>query len=188
MQLLRLRRRIALARRGHKLLKDKLDGLVQRFNEVKNSYLSLHDTLEPKLSGIFLKSLMAYALSPEQALDMPKAKVSVETSIKNIMGVKIPSYRIKVEGEPVYNQLLSTVELSEAVGGFSAVLPELVKLAAASRALRLLASQIIETRRRVNALEYVLIPELERNASFIRMKLSEQERSTRVVLLKLGGK
>ncbi len=186
MQLLRLRRRVELARRGHKLLKDKLDGLVQKFLGIKKEYLAVHEKLEPRLMHVFLKSVLSSALNPPGVLQ-ESSRASVETSLKNIMGVRIPSYRLTVEGKPAYSDLLATAELGEAVNGFSGVLPELVDLAALSRALRLLATQIIETRRRVNALEYVLIPELDRNVKLIRMKLSELERGTRVVLLKLEG-
>lgn len=152
MQLLRLRRRVELARRGHKLLKDKLDGLVQRFLGIKKQYLALHEKLEPRLLRIFLKSVLSSALS-----------------------------------HPSFGELLTTAEHKEAVDGFSEVLPELIKLASLVKSLRQLAAQIIETRRRVNALEYILIPELERNVKLIRMQLSELERGTRVVLLKLEG-
>ena len=184
MQLLRLRRRLELARRGHKLLKDKLDGLVQRFFTIKKDYLSLHDELEPKLVRIFSKSIFAFALSSPEVFifknDRPK--VSLDTVIRNIMGVKIPDYRLSIEGKPLINDLLSTSEYREAVEGFSSLLPELVRLASLSKSLRLLAGQIIETRRRVNALEYILIPELVRNTNMIRMKLTEMERSSKVAL------
>lgn len=151
MQLLRLRRRTELARRGHKLLKDKLDGLVQKFYGIKNKYLSLYEKMEPRLVRVFFKSIMASSLS-----------------------------------SPDFSEMLSTSELNEARNGFSEILPELIELTSLSRTLRTLASQIIETRRRVNALEYILIPELERNLKFIRMKLAELERGTRVVLLKIA--
>lgn len=189
MMLLRLRRRVELARRGHKLLKDKLDGLMQKFFSLKKEYLDLHEKLEPRLIKVFSKAVLASALSPPQALDeesLTIAQVSVETSVKNIMGVRIPSYQLVIEGEPSSKSLLATVELGEALIGFSKILPELIELAALSRSLKLLASQIIETRRRVNALEYILIPELERNLRLIRMKLSELERGARVVLLKVA--
>jgi len=186
MQLLRLRRRVELARRGHKLLKDKLDGLVQRFFGIKNDFLALHKKLEPRLSVIFLKAIASSALSQPEA-QTGRAAATVEVSHRSIMGVRIPSYRLDIEGKPSYNELTATSETGEAVNAFSEILPELVQLASLSRALRLIATQIIETRRRVNALEYILIPELERNLKFIRMKLSELERGTRVVLLKLEG-
>jgi V/A-type H+-transporting ATPase subunit D len=186
MELLRLRRRVELARRGHKLLKDKLDGLVQRFNSIKNEYLKLQDQLEPLLGKVFSKAVFASALSAISPESNPAAGIGVESTSQNIMGIRIPVYRIKGEARTMPASLSTTVEQSEAVSGFSNLLPDLVKLASSSQALRQMAKSIIETRRRVNALEYVLIPELDRNVKLIRMQLSERERSTQVVLLKLS--
>jgi V/A-type H+-transporting ATPase subunit D len=187
-ELLRLRRRVELARRGHKLLKDKLDGLMQRFFKLRQAYLSLRQELDPQLIRIFFKSVMASAQTPPPALAVEEsAQVELETILINIMGVKIPSYQLKVEGRPGFAPLLATVELYEARSGFIKILPELIRLAAASRSLTLIAAQITETRRRVNALEFVLIPELMRNLTHIRMQLAERERSAQVVLLKIKG-
>ena len=186
MELLRLRRRVELARRGHKLLKDKLDGLVQRFNSIKNDYLQLQAELEPRLGGVFSKAVFSSALAQ---IDAPKSEdrgVEVERSSQNIMGIRIPHYQLKSSGAARPLSFLAPVEQREAVSGFSRLLPDLIKLASTGGALRLLATNIIETRRRVNALEYVLIPELDRNVKLIRMQLSERERSTQVVLLKIS--
>lgn len=185
MEFIRLRRRVELARRGHKLLKDKLDGLVQKFFHIKNDYLALHEKIESRLAHVFSKAVFSSALSSPQVFDLPPLKLEVETQTRNLMGVKIPSYRLKKEGSLPEPPLLSTVEHKEALESFIEILPELIELAASSRSLKLLATQIIETRRRVNALEYILIPELDRNLRIIRMKLSEMERGSRVVLLKV---
>lgn len=184
MHLLRLRRRAELARRGHKLLKDKLDGLVQRFFGIKTDFLALNSKLEPRLGRVFLKAIAAHALSQPEAV-IKRASATVESSQHNIMGVRIPTYRLNSEGSPSYHELNATAELGETVRSFSEILPELVQLASLNLALRLIAGQIIETRRRVNALEYILIPELERNLKLIRMKLSELERGSRIALLKM---
>jgi len=187
-ELLRLRRRVELARRGHKLLKDKLDGLMQRFYKIRQAYLLLRQELDPRLSRLFFKSVMASAQTPPSGLAVSEpARAELETKIMNIMGVKIPSYQLKVEGQPGFAPLLASVELYEARQGFFKALPEIVRLAAASRSLELIAAQITETRRRVNALEFVLIPELMRNLTHIRMQLAERERSAQVVLLKIKG-
>lgn len=183
MQLLRLRRRLELARRGHKLLKDKLDGLVQEFLSAKKRYLSLNEKIESDLTRVFSKSVLAWSLSSPDTKFTPAA-ASVKTSTQNIMGIKIPGYTLEVEGDFSYDELLASAELDEALKGFSKTLPELVSFASLSLALRLLAKQIIETRQRVNALEYILIPELERNVKLILMKLSELERGARVVLIR----
>jgi V/A-type H+-transporting ATPase subunit D len=186
MEFIRLRRRVELARRGHKLLKDKLDGLVQFFFHIKNDYLAQHEKIESHLPPIFSKAVFSSALSAPEAFKTAETKIEVETTTRNVMGVKLPSYQIKNEVSLPAPNLLSTVEHREALEGFHRILPELIELAASSRSLKLLASQIIETRRRVNALEYTLIPELERNLRIIRFKLSEMERGSRVVLLKIA--
>jgi V/A-type H+-transporting ATPase subunit D len=184
MELLRLRRRVQLARRGHKLLKDKLDGLMQQFLTTKKNYLALHANLEKRLAAIFTKAILGSALSQPGALIKP-SRASVAIKVKNMMGVKLPSYTLTVAGEPLYSDLKTTVEYKEAADAFAAILPDLVAYAALNKAMRLLAAQVNETRRRVNALEYVVIPELEKNARSIGLKLSERERSTRVVLIKI---
>jgi len=190
MQLLRLKRRLALARRGHKLLKDKLDGLVQKFFGVKNQYLELYRKLEPRLTRTFTQAVLASALSHPAGFEkLASAEVSssIKTDIKNIMGVRIPSYSLTTEGElpPPPSALIASSELFQSRASFLSILPDLIEMAALSRSLRLMAREIIETRRRVNALEYVLIPELERNSRYIRLKLSELERASQVVLLKI---
>jgi len=189
MQLLRLKGRLALAYRGHKLLKDKLDGLVQRFFGIKKEYLDLYHKMEPELIQIFTQSVLSSALShPKVMEDLASSNKTaiVSASAKNIMGVKIPEYTLKFEGEEAKSsRLLASSEFFHSRKAFAGLLPELIKMAALSRALQLMAREIIETRRRVNALEYVLIPELERNLKLIRMKLSELERGAQVTLLKI---
>lgn len=189
MQLLALRRRLALAQRGHKLLKDKLDGLVQRFFKLKTDFLSLYEELEPELTRTFKKAVFGTALSHPSILDEISAgdiKATVETEITSIMGVKTRDYKLNLKGKaPTYSTLLSASEFKEAEKEFKSLLPKLLKLAGKSQSIRLMAEQIIETRRRVNALEYVLIPELERVVASIRLKLSEFERSNQVMLLKI---
>ncbi|KAF0135110.1 MAG: V-type H+-transporting ATPase subunit D [Candidatus Saganbacteria bacterium] len=189
MQLLRLRKQTALARRGHKLLKDKLDGLVQRFYSIKNSYFGLHKKLEPELVDIFTKSVFAYALSnPVVFKNKSTASARINIKTQSIMGVEIPSYELRVSGEPLkFSKILASEDLPEALNAFNNALPSLIKLAEAGRSLNFIAKQIIETRRRVNALEYILIPELEDNLKFVTMKLDELERSSHVSILKRKG-
>jgi len=175
-----------LAKRGHKLLKDKLDGLMQHFLTTKKKYLALHADLEKKLVAVFTKAIFATALSQPGKLISSRPTARVKTTVKNMMGVKLPSYNLNIEGETLYSDLKTTVEYKEAAQGFAGLLPDLVTFAALHQSLRQLAAQVRETRRRVNALEYVVVPELERSSRSIGMKLSERERSTRVVLLKIS--
>ena len=189
MELLRLRRRSQLAQRGHKLLKDKLDGLIQRFMGLKKDYLKLFQELEPRLSGSFKKSVLASALmhpeTMQNAAAFSTARLSIEPSVINIMGVRIPDYKLKKEGSPNYGYAFTSSELDEALDLFSKALPDLLKLGALSKSLQLISKEITEVRRRVNALEYVLIPELEQSIRTIVMKLSEMDRDRQVTLLKI---
>lgn len=190
MELLRLRRRTALAKKGHKLLKDKLDGLIQRLLGIVREHSRLSNKLEQELTIIFQQLALGSALTEpkvlEAAAQLPTCKTTVEISIKNIMGVKIPQYRSKVEGQPIsYGYADSSAELDQALIGFRSIMDELIRLAEHNKAILVIAQHIIEIKRRVNALEYIMIPELEASVRYIRMKLSEMERSTTVSLLKI---
>ena len=139
---------------------------------------------------IFQKlALSSSQTSPEElyaASLLPACKTNVAITLQNIMGVKIPKYELKVEGEPIsYGFAETPAELDQALIQFKEILKDLTKLAEYNKAILVIASQIIEIKRRVNALEYILIPELEAAVRYIRMKLSEMERSTTVSLLKI---
>jgi len=190
MELLRLRRRTTLAKKGHKLLKDKLDGLIQRLLKIVKTQRRLSNRLEEELIIVFQKLVLSSAQTdPDVLLAAAKTtpcKTSVEISLQNIMGVKIPQYVLKSEGDPFsYDFTKTSVELDQALMQFREILAELVKLAEHNKAIIVIASHIIEIKRRVNALEYILIPELEQSVKYIRMKLSEMERSNTVSLLKI---
>ena len=190
MELLRLRRRTTLARKGHKLLKDKLDGLIQRILKIVKDHRRLSRKLEKELIDVFQKLVLSSAQTGPETLYaatlLPACKTSVDISLQNIMGVKIPKYELKVEGEPIsYGLAETSAELDQALIHFKEILRDLVKLAEYNKAILVIASQIIEIKRRVNALKYILIPELETAVRYIRMKLSEMERSNIVSLLKI---
>lgn len=190
MELLRLRRRTTLARKGHKLLKDKLDGLIQRMLRIVKEHRRLSGKLEEELINVFQRLALSSAQTDPRMLDaaalLPTYQTSVAISLQNIMGVKIPRYELKTGGELLsYGFVETSAELDGALLKFKELLPELVRLAEFNKAILVLAAQIIEIKRRVNALEYVLIPELEAAVRFIRMKLAEMERSTTVSLLKI---
>lgn len=190
MELLRLKRRTTLARKGHKLLKDKLDGLIQRMLRIVKDHRRLSGRLEEELVEIFQRLGLSSAQTDPGMLYaatlLPSCRSSVDISLQNIMGVKIPKYELKTEGEPVsYGFADTSAELDAALIKFKEILPKLVQLAEFNKAILVLARQIIEIKRRVNALEYILIPELEGSVRFIRMKLAEMERSTTVSLLKI---
>jgi len=190
MELIRLRQRAVLAKKGHKLLKDKLDGLIRQLLEVVKQHRRLSETIEKELILVFQKlSVSSAQVRPEilaAAVAMSTCTANVDITLKNFMGVKLPKYELKLEGDPINYSFAETPgELDQALSQFKETLANLVKLAELNKAILVIAQQIIEIKRRVNALEYILIPELSSAIRFIRMKLSEIERSTTVTLLKI---
>ena len=137
MQLLLLSKRLKLARRGHKLLKDKLDGLVQRFFKLKSEYQDLYHDLEPRLAKIFRKAVFGTALSPQSVLDeigKSEVKAKLSAAVHNIMGVKIREYSVDVSGKaPRLSKIITPSELHDSHTEFTDLLPKLLSLAAKSR-------------------------------------------------------
>ena len=182
MELLRLKRQVVTAKRGHKLLSEKQDGLMQKFMEIIREAKVMRKEVEEKLGMAFksfmLVSAVMYPKIIEQALMFPKAKVSLDVKTKNVMSVLIPEFELTQEGDVhSYGFLQSSGDLDISLGVLSEILTLLVNLAQIEQSAKLLAEEIEKTRRRVNALEYVLIPDLEETVKFIQMKLSEQERA-----------
>ncbi len=191
MQLVLLKRRLELAKRGHKLLKDKLDGLVAEFLSQKKRFMRFHDRIEGPLKSVFLNAAYASALSLREHLPASPeetARLDVQASYRNIMGISIPKYSVTLKDREPERLSGRSVEFFESARDFKKLLPDLVDFASLLETLRLLSRQIMETRRRVNALEYILIPELTKTARSIRMKLEEAERSSRTVLIKMSAK
>ncbi|NQU16713.1 MAG: V-type ATP synthase subunit D [Candidatus Saganbacteria bacterium] len=192
MELLRLSRRRVMAERGHKLLKDKLDGLTHRFMDILKVYRKSSANTYQQLSKIFTKMILASAQVDETTLDMltfsPKRESTLDVTIKNIMGVKIHSYNLKTEGElRNYGYLHVPAEVDESSKEFADLFPTLIKLAESKKAIELIAKEIYDIKRRVNALEFILIPELSSMITYIKMKLAEMERANRVALIKIKG-
>lgn len=188
MQLLLLKKRLDLAKRGHKLLKDKLDGLVIEFLNVKKEFLHTYESLTPSIRNAFQKSIIGVSLSLDNQSKIFEEEISdidVQSIDKNIMGVRIKKYAISATDKPILILEGRSVEFYEAARNFKNLLPKLIDLATALNTLKKLSKQIYETKRRVNALEYVLIPELTKSVKGIKLKLEEAERSSRVVLLKM---
>jgi V/A-type H+-transporting ATPase subunit D len=190
MELLRLRRRTQIAKRGHKLLKDKLDELMKKFLELIYKNRALREEVESKLTQAYLLFAIARSEAPiefiEEALLYPHALVTVDIERINLMGVHVAELKIKQEGTfDCYGLSTTPSVLDEALAMFSQALPSMMELAQVEKAVELLASEIEKTRRRVNALEYVLIPQLEEAVSTVSMKLDEMERSYRTQLMKI---
>ena len=187
MVLNQLKGRLKTARRGHKLLKDKRDELMRQFMDVR-------ERVEEGLTAAFSSLQVASAImSPEmleQALLYPRQSVELDMSFKNIMSVNVPRYSFTTKNNDPseiypYGFAQTSGELDDALERMARVFEDMLKLAEVEKTMQLLAEEIEKTRRRVNALEYVMIPGLETNIKYITMKLEENENSTKVRLLKV---
>lgn len=190
MELLRLKKRAAVAKRGHKLLKDKRDELMKTFLALTRQARDLRKEVDDKLTTAYRSFLVARAvMSPEmleEAIMFPKQQVSLTMSEKRMLNLTAPVFELHQEGEVyAYGLANTSSELDSSLGIFSEVLSLMVKLAGVERSVELLAEEIERTRRRVNALEHVLIPQLETAIKSISMKLSEQERAATTRLMKI---
>lgn len=190
MELLRLKKRVRIAKRGHKLLKDKRDELMKSFMALLRDVKRLRLTVEQKLKLGYQSFLIARAVMTPEMLDeaimFPKQRVELLVTEKRMMSVIAPVFSLRQEGDVyAYGMAGTSGELDMALGVFAGLLPALIELAGMERALELLAEEIERTRRRVNALEYVLIPTLEETVKSISMKLSEQERGAISRLMKI---
>lgn len=190
MELLQLRKKVALAKRGHKLLKDKLDELMRQFKILIAEYEGARSELEKELSKAYGEFLFARAAMTEpgllDALRYPGAVAKVQTSKRKIMNLILPVFDVSIEGNVRnYGMFDTPAELDEALEVYKRILPHIVKLAEQEKAISLLAREIDTTRRRVNALEYKLIPELEEAIRSVRLKLDEMERGNLTRLMKV---
>lgn len=192
MELTRLKRQIVIARRGHKLLKDKQDELIKKFVDMVKENKRLREEVEKELQMAFKNFIIARSQMPQEVLEeslmIPSARVSIDVSKENIMSVNVPKIKInKEEGGNIYSYGLATTsaELDSAITILSRMLEKMLKLSEIEKACQLMADEIEKTRRRVNALEYVMIPPMEENIKYITMKLDENERSTITRLMKI---
>lgn len=192
MELTRLKTRLKTAVRGHKLLKDKRDELMRQFWEIVYRNRELRDRVEERLQEAYKSLTVASAImSPdmlEQSLLAPKQRVELDMDTQNIMSVNVPRYHFKTTGGTdiyPYGFAQTSGELDGALKTLSEVFEEMLELAQIEKTMQLLAQEIEKTRRRVNALEYVMIPEMQQNIKYISMKLEENDRSTKVRLMKV---
>ena len=188
-----LKLRLVTAKRGHKLLKDKQDELMRQFINLIKENKKLRVEVEKELSESFKSFLLASAtMSPlflESAVSFPKEKLSVDIKSKNIMSVNVPEMKFvkeEMEGSIFpYGFVQTSAELDDTVIKLQKVLDNLLSLAEIEKSCQLMADEIEKTRRRVNALEYSTIPNLEETVKDIRMKLDENERATITRLMKV---
>ncbi|MDO5047070.1 MAG: V-type ATP synthase subunit D [Anaerococcus sp.] len=194
MNLNTLKERLATSKRGYKLLKDKQDELMRQFLDLIRENKRLREEVEGELSKSFKDFLLASAfMSPEfleEAVSFPTQKLGVDISIKNVMSVRIPKMEFKVEENEnasmfPYGYAQTSAGLDKAIKGLNQVMNDLLKLAELEKTTQLMADEIESTRRRVNALEYRTIPDLEETIKYIRSKLEENERATISRLMKV---
>lgn len=193
MELLRLKKRLKVAVRGHKLLKDKFDELMKHFMQLVNENRRLRQEVESALGDSMQGFMMARAVMSREALEgaiaFPKVKAEITASVKNVMSIEVPAFRL-VEPEYKggiypYGFAQTSGELDQAIRKLSDSLKSLIELAEVEKTVELLAAEIERTRRRVNALEYVMIPQLQEKIKFIMMKLDENERGNLTRLMKI---
>ncbi len=194
MELTRLKGRLKTAQRGHKLLKDKRDELMKQFMDVVRENRALRKRVEEGLMQAHGSFTVAAALmSPEmleQSLLYPKQSVELNMTFQNVMSVDVPKYQFRTTGQGAgevypYGFAQTSGELDDAVDAMSQVFQDMLRLAEMEKTVQLLAEEIEKTRRRVNALEYVKIPEMQHNIKYITMKLDENERSNTIRLMKV---
>ena len=194
MVLKQLKGRLKTAVRGHKLLKDKRDELMRQFMDVVRRNKELRTKVEEGLTDAFAALSVASAvMSPEmleQSLLYPWQSVELGMSFRNVMSVNVPEYSFKTRnadpGEIYpYGFAQTSGELDIAMQHMSRVFEDMLELAQIEKTMQLLAEEIEKTRRRVNALEYVMIPDMKENIKFISMKLEENDLSTKVRLMKV---
>ena len=194
MELTNLKRKLVTARRGHKLLKDKRDELMRRFLELVRENKALRLKVEAGIKRANGHMALARSVMSDEALSvalmMPAQKMELDVTEKNIMSVIVPQFRAEVkaakDGEIYsYGYAFTSCDLDDAVLALSEIMPDLLKLAEIEKTCQLLASEIEKTRRRVNALEHVMIPQYEDTIKYITMKLDENERSSTTRLTKV---
>ena len=194
MELTRLKKKLVTASRGHKLLKDKRDELMRQFLDMARENMELRMKVEAGIKAANTGFVIAKAGMNEQtlstALMAPKQEVRIALSDRNVMSVDIPVYDYKMKSANSndiysYGFAFTSGELDDAVKSLSDILPDMLRLAEVEKSCQMLAAEIEKTRRRVNALEHVIIPETREGIKYISMKLDENERSTQVRLMKV---
>ena len=194
MELTRLKGKLKTAQRGHKLLKDKRDELMKQFLDTVRELRALRSQVEQDLLRVHGSFTVASALmsaqAMEQALMYPKQSVELTMTFQNIMSVNVPVYHYQTRTEDTgdifpYGFAATSGELDGAVAALGEVFQNMLKLAQTEKAAQLMAEEIEKTRRRVNALEYVVIPNTQENIRYITMKLDENDRSTTTRLMKV---
>jgi len=190
MALMDLKRRTKSAQRGHKLLKDKQDGLMQQFLAIIRQAKEKRIEVEEELGAVFQAFLVASAWMTDaqmsNALSSPQAKITLGVETKNVMSVRIPTFSLEMEGTiKSYGLPGTNALLDKAVDALQAIFPKLIELAQIEKQAEAMAIELETTRRRVNALEHKMIPDLLETVKYIRMKLDEGERAGIIATMRI---
>ncbi len=194
MELTRLKKKLVTAMRGHKLLKDKRDELMRQFLELVRENKALREKVEEGIRAANKNFVIARAAMEDEAINValmaPRQEVYIEAEEKNVMSVDIPVFKYSTRtADPndiyCYGFAFTSSDLDGAVKSLADILPDMLRLAEVEKSCQLMAGEIEKTRRRVNALEHVMIPQTQEKIKFIKMKLDENERSTQIRLMKV---
>ncbi|HNZ57916.1 MAG TPA: V-type ATP synthase subunit D [Syntrophorhabdaceae bacterium] len=190
MELLRLRKRLVVAQRGHKLLKDKLDGLMKEFINLAKEYRDFRLEVDEELPYVLKLFVLAEVTSSRQitesALESIKQKLTLDVTRRRLMSVAIPKIDVSLgESGGAYSFIHTSFELDVAVKSLKNFMQKLIRMAELEEAVRIISKEIEKTRRRVNALEYTMIPRMLETIKFITSKLDEIERSNTSRLMKI---
>ena len=194
MELTNLKRKLTTARRGHKLLKDKRDELMRQFLDMIRENKTLREQVEEAIANSNKEMAFARSVIQNEILDtalmLPKQEMQLDIKERNVMSVIIPEYSVEYKtADPTdifsYGYAYTSGDMDGAILSLSEILPSMIRLAEVEKSCQLMASEIEKTRRRVNALEHVMIPRYEETIKYITMKLDENERSTTTRLMKV---
>ncbi len=194
MELTKLKKKLAVATRGHKLLKDKRDELMRQFLDIVRENKALREKVEKAIAEANESLILAQSVMSRETLQtallMPKQSIELEMSEKNIMSVDVPVFHAKMKTDNphdvfAYGYAFTNGDLDKGVLTLAEILPDMLRLAEQENAAQLLAAEIEKTRRRVNALEHVMIPDTQDTIRYIVMKLDENDRANTTRLMKV---
>lgn len=194
MELTRLKKKLTTATRGHKLLKDKRDELMRQFLDLVRENKVLREKVEKGIEAANKNFVLARASMEDEVLNValmaPKQEVYLEVRKKNVMSVDVPIFEYNTKTPDTndiysYGFAFTSSDLDDSVKVLADILPDMLRLAEIEKSCQLMSAEIEKTRRRVNALEHVMIPEMQENIKYIMMKLDENERSTQIRLMKV---
>lgn len=191
MELKKLKARLSTAVRGHKLLKDKSDEMIRRFSLLIKENKRLRDEVEKELSDCLKQFATARGVSSreelEKAFSMPASSIAADYSTQHIMSVEVPLITVEEKSSDALPYAFAeiTSEADYSVEKIGKVISKLLMLAEVEKSVSMLAVEIERNKRRVNALEYIMIPQLEETISYIKSKLDENERAATTRLMKV---